>query len=445
MAVRGIAWLITFLLLTMMWILIMSLRLLPLDGLFQHFGSIGMTGTQSIVTMTLLPPLILIFVGWLGMGVFTPPAVTSAAPGSMASAQISSVTKPDGKLLLAAWSVVTPFGEVRETIEGSRNQEKLFRPDDEIRDADGHPVHSAIIKELSLENLGYPNETRSRAMRVSAMLVSVLNTLHNQQEDLNISAASPVVIYWQIPMTMSADNQTRLHFDTAWRSSSWHDIAYDLHLLLAPESAYGALNAMQLHMLQANTPRTLLLAADSLIDPNELMMLLSQRLVFSGKNVDGFVPAEGAAGLLLVDAAFAASAQLGGLCALGPVQRGLRTSDRTVKGKIDSSTLTTCITGAMAASKITAGEIGNVISDTDHRFARSGEVIEAMGETLPELDPLSQRIAPMAYAGSFGVASDLIHIALAAEMTTATEQAALVVSVASARQTAAMMIFPGHV
>lgn len=440
MAVRGITWLIAFLLLTMLWI--MLLRLLPLNGVYQYIGSTGMTGTQSLVTMTLLPPAILIFMGWLGFRAIVQSLAPNVAAAVAAPAQASSIAQADEMLCIAAWSAITPFGDAAATIDGSRNQEKVFRPDGDVRDVDGHPVHSAAVKELPLEDLGYPSQARSRVMRITAMTVPVLDALHDQQEMLTKSIVAHVAVYWLIPAVMPADNEARSHFAAAWSRSRWRDVAYDLHILPASESAYGALNAMQLNAGPADMPYALLLAADSLIDPDELMMPLSKNLVFSGQALDGFVPAEGAAGLLLVDSAFATRSRLTGLCTLGPVHRGLRSSDRVVKGKADSSVLTNCVTEAMTASRIRAGEIGNVVGDTDHRFPRTAEVIDAMGKTLPELDPLSQRIAPMAYAGYFGAASDLIHIALAAELATASEQAALVVSVADVRQTAAAVIFP---
>lgn len=441
--VRGVTWLIAFLLLTMLWIFL--LRFLPADGLFHYLGTIGMTGTQTIAAITLLPPLALSFLSWISLQVLTPPA---AAPktASVQPTPEAIVAPPLEMLRIAAWSAVTPFGDAGTTIASSQEQEKIFRPDDAIHNTEGHPIHAATIKELPLEVLDYPVETRSRAMRITAMLVTVLNTLFEQQAELARSTTAPATVYWLVPDSLPLDNEIRLSFSMAWTHSYWRTVDYDLHLLsAATESVYGTVNALQQHMSNNKMPYVLLLAADSLVNPDELLLPLALDQVFSSKITDGFVPAEGAAGLLLVDAAFAARSQMDGLCMLGTAQRGLRTSDRIANGNVDSSTLTACIKEAMAASKITADKIGNVISDTDHRLSRASEVIDAMGEILPELDPLSHRTAPMAYAGSFGVASDLIHIALAAEMATTTEQAALVVSVADVRQTAAMMIFPGNV
>jgi hypothetical protein len=342
---------------------------------------------------------------------------------------------------IAAWSAVTPFGDAGATISRSQDQEKIFRLDNAIRNADGYPVHVAAVEELRLEDLGYPSETRSRPMRIAAMLVTVLNTLYDQQSALANSSTSPATVYCFIPATMPVDSETHLYFATAWLHSSWRNIDYELHLLpSATENVYSVVNNLQTILDPNKMPYVLLLAADSLLDPGELMMPLAENLVFSGQTADGFIPAEGTAGLLLVDAAFTVRSHPGDLCSLGPVQQGLRTSDRAAKGKLDSSTLATCITEAMAAANTTADRIGSVINDTDHRFSRTGEVIEALGKTLPDLDPLSQRINPMAFAGSFGAASDLIHLALGAAAAATSERATLVVSVTHVRKTAAVVI-----
>ena len=441
--IRGVTWLVVFLLLTFFWILL--LPQIPLDNLFHRFGNIGMTGSQSVLAITLLPSLMLTLLGWIGLRIFNPPAAPATTQANAAPVQTSQVAviSPAKALRIAAWGVVTPLGDAGATIARSQAQDKIFRPDKNIRNTEGHPVHTAAVEEMPLALLNYPDDTRSRAMRISAMLVSVLNTLHNQREELARSGGTPATVYWLVPATMPLDNETRLCFSIAWAHSSWGNIDYSLHLLSdATESAYSVVNNLRELADQSTMPYVLLLAADSLLDPDELVSSLNQGKVFSSKLPDGFIPAEGAAGLILMAPAFAASAHFAGLCTVSPAHREQRTSDRGAKRKVDSSTLTACITGAMTVAGTSADEIGTVIGDTDHRFPRSAEVTQAMEQTLPALDPLSDRINPMVFAGYFGTASDLIHMALAAEAVAATEQAALVVSVASARQTTAMMILP---
>lgn len=66
-------------------------------------------------------------------------------------------------------------------------------------------------------------------------------------------------------------------------------------------------------------------------------------------------------------------------------------------------------------------------------------VVGAMMQVLAGLDPLGQRISPMEYAGAFGAASDLVHLALAVEL--ASEKAALALS-STGGQSAGVVVMP---
>ena len=67
-------------------------------------------------------------------------------------------------------------------------------------------------------------------------------------------------------------------------------------------------------------------------------------------------------------------------------------------------------------------------------------MIDAMAQVLAGLDPLPQRICPMEHVGAFGAASDLIHIAFAAELA---GQASVLALMTSAEQGAVVVVGPG--
>lgn len=163
--------------------------------------------------------------------------------------------------------------------------------------------------------------------------------------------------------------------------------------------------------------------------------------IFSNTAPEGFVPGEGGAGLLLASLRGAKESNLVGMCSLGTVQQQCA-ADRGASGGKGSDTLPSAMAAAMAAEQTVAGEIGMVVSDTDHRLPRNMEVIQAMQQVLPEMDLLTQRLAPMALTGYMGVATDLVHLALAAEVASERVQPVLVVSVGHARNTAAVVITP---
>ncbi len=342
-----------------------------------------------------------------------------------------------------AWSAITPNGDAAATIERCLRQEKVFHPDGAIRNRDGHPVHSAAVEALPLAALGYPDASRERAMRLPALLLTVLNDLHDQQLELAHATAAAATVVCLLPAALAGDEETRPRFAAAWARSDWRDVAYRLQLVpSSPDGAYAVLNDLRGQMDPLRMPYVLLLAADSLLDPDELSRELALGRVFSDKAPNGFVPAEGAGGLLLVHSGFAEAVPLVGLSRLGLANRATRESDRGDKGKVDSATLSACMNEAMAAVEVAAGDVGAVLADTDHRAQRGMEVIQSMGRILPALDPLAQRISPMEYAGCFGAAADLLHLALAAEMAASGERATMALSLGGDRQTAAVVILP---
>jgi hypothetical protein len=439
LAVRAAAWLLTFLLLALCWV--MLLGYLPLDGVFNYLkGGIG--DTQAIMAITLLPPFATAFLGWAGMHALKSdapgtPAVTQPAPGPIPA----PAAEPPETLDIAAWSAITPFGDAGATVAGCLAGEKAFRPDGAIRNDERHPVHAATVQDLPLEDLNFPPATRSRAQRVPAMLSAVLESLFNQQEKLARSAVLTTVYLLQ-PEAIPAD-AAREGFAMAWAHSPWRNSKYELHLLpAATTDTYMTINSLAPLMSAGKLQHALLLAGDSLVDPDELRAFLALQEVFSSAVPHGFIPAEGGAGLMLVDDAYRRELNLVGYCSMGTAQLQQRVSDRGAAGKVDCSALSDSMTAAMVAARAPAGQIGMVVNDTDHRLPRSLEVIQAMEQILPELDVLTGRLAPMALAGNFGAASDLIHLALAAEAATANGQPALAVSVSHPRNTGAVVITP---
>lgn len=438
---RAGAWLLTFLLLALFWV--MLLRFMSLDGVFSSLGKAGLGDTQAIMVITLLPPLATAFLCWTGLRALRSgdPAPATADAKLAPVAVPAPAVDPSEPLSIAAWSAITPLGDAGATLSRCLAGEKAFKPDSAIRNEEGHPVHAATIQDLPLEALGFPLATRSRGERVPAMLVTVLDSLFNQQEKLARSSVSTKVYLLQ-PEALPSE-VTLQGFAMAWAHSSWRHSKYELHLLPAATSdAYVTVNSLAPHLVAGRGQHALLLAADSLVDPDELRVPVALQEVFSNSVPEGFVPAEGGAGLMLVGGAYAREWNLVGTCSIGAAQAQQRAADRGAAGKANCSTLPDSMTAAMVAARAPAGEIGMVVSDTDHRLSGSVEVIRAMEQVLPELDVLSRRLAPMALAGSFGAASDLIHLALAAEAASANGQPSLAVNVSHVRKTGAVVITP---
>ena len=444
--VRALAWLVLFLLLMVAWVFIVTK--FSLSGLFQFLSNLGLSEIQGIMTLSLLPPMILTMLIWLKLRKPDPVATTAEASVTIPPETIAA---PVNTLHIAAWSAITPFGDVATTLTGTKGKRAVFYPDKEVASAEGLPFLTARIDALPLAVFAYPIETRLLIKRTTAMLFTVLNALHEKKEalDIRLPMGQAVQVYWLPPTESMLSNFVNAPspediadaFATVWKRSEWNTTEHVLASLTS-KSSYEILHTLQHSSDKARSPITLIIAADSLIDPEELAQPIAQGMLYSGATKNGFIPAEGAGGLLLIDASYATKMELFNLITLGPIKTVQRESERNVKAKIDSATLTSCITQAMNTSQTSADKIGAIICDTDHRLEPRGlEVIAAMLQTLPEHKP-QDRISPMEYAGSFGIASDIIHLALAAEITKETEQAILTVSVADAQHTAALVILP---
>jgi hypothetical protein len=433
---RAAAWLGTFVLLGAGWTFLL-LKSSP--------KSLDLAGPKTMVAAMLVPPMLLTLLAWVGLRISMPQAFPDGAAPAAGPSSVSAEPAPPAAPMwrIGAWGVVTPHGAAAATIERTLAQEKMFRPDAAIRNQDGHPLHAAAAKALPLQPLGYPGETRQRAMRVSAMLATVLNELHDQQIELARSTDAPATVLWLVPAAIAPDDEARARFAAAWAHSSWREVEYRLQIVpVGAGGAYGVADDLRRQMEPARMPYVLLLAADSLLDAEELAPQLALGRVFSDRAPNGFIPAEGAGGLLLVHPVFAEQAPLFGLSTIGPAHRGQHASDRAGQAKADCSVLTACITEAMAAASTSAGQIGALFCDTDHRAAGVMEATLAMGQVLPGLDPLLQRLSPMEHAGCFGAAADLVHMALAAEMAATSQQPILSLGLGGDRQVAALVILP---
>lgn len=340
---------------------------------------------------------------------------------------------PVARFRIGAWSALTPHGNVIETVAGTKARTKAFKPDKAIPLPSGYPAHAGIIDSLDLAAMGHIARTRLRAPRVMTMLCAILDELHAQQIALADSIPGPATVYWLAPPAlMAGDGAPSPLFDGAWQRSAWRGEAYLLHMIpVADASTFAVLSGLQDGIDQSSIPYTIIIAADSLLDREELASALALGHVFSSTAPQGFIPAEGAGGILLFNPNKTSDELWANAAILGPVKAAGRDIDHKGMSGILSATVT-------AAGK-SADDIGMVVSDSDHRAQGSMAVIDAMSHVLAGLDPMEQRLSPMEYAGAFGAATDLVSLALAVEL--ATGQSVLALSTCNG-QCAAVVVSP---
>lgn len=157
---------------------------------------------------------------------------------------------------------------------------------------------------------------------------------------------------------------------------------------------------------------TLLLACESTIGEASVRELQARGLLFSARAGRGQVPGEGAAGLLLADAAQAkllaapALTMLDGACA--------GRCPAPADARFDSALLASLGRKALADSKTEASAVSTLCADADCRPHRTAEQMSATGALLPDLELAGALLAIGASCGNTGAAGTLAALALAA-------------------------------
>jgi hypothetical protein len=431
--IRALAWLFAFSIFCAAWFYLLAL-VPPSRANFSN----GM----GRMLAAFAPPLLVTVIAWVAIRRFSTPTSEAALPSTISLPTSPVEAVPPECFRVGAWSVVSPFGTASETVDGAKARKKLFQPDQAIRRPDNQPVHAASVKKLPLERFGFRSDIRGRAPRVQTMLTMILDDLFNQQPDPNMCRDHPSTVYWLRPESLTASGQSDVLFEAAWKRSAWRDAKLDLRVVAANDgTAYGVLSALQNNMDQSIAPYLMMLAADSLLDSRELEAALALDQVFSDRAPNGFIPSEGAGGILLLNPKNCPGKYWSHAATLGPVISTLRQDSGGAKP--DLMSLRTSVESAIAAMGCSVNEIAMIFSDSDHRVKGNLEVITMMTQILPHLDPLEHRISPMEYAGFFGAATDLIHLALAMENSASDEHAACALTMTQ-HHTCAVLIRPPH-
>jgi hypothetical protein len=366
------------------------------------------------ILMLCAPPVLLALLGWISLQFLSAPKsvpfLPEIAPAAMPVPEVAPVLSvPLVRLRIGAWSALTPHGAVTETAEGSKARKQVFKPDKAILHPSGYPAHAGIVDPLDLAAMGHAAGTRLRAPRVMAMLAAILDDLHAQQGSLVRREDGPVSVYWLAPDAISGDAAQGAVFARAWQHSAWRDIAYVLQAMAAGEAQlFTVLSALQNGIGQPDFACAIIVGADSLLDTEELAPALALGQVFSSSAPQGFIPAEGAGGIVLWNTDKAPEQMWANAAILGPVS--------IMPGAATHAAVRSVMSAAITASGMDAADIAHVVSDADHRPQASMAVVATMLQVLAGLDPLEQRLSPMESAGSFGIAADLIDLALAVEL-----------------------------
>jgi hypothetical protein len=157
----------------------------------------------------------------------------------------------------------------------------------------------------------------------------------------------------------------------------------------------------------------LVLACGSRIGEASVQDWADHGILFDSDHPNGRIPGEGAAGLLLADAAQGAVFEDERAPLMYPASGALRAASADTKSRGDVDLLAELAAQAIATAGVDATKIAMLSADSDQRASRMTELLAMASATLPELDPGEQLLTVAAACGDAGAVSTLAALVLA--------------------------------
>jgi hypothetical protein len=421
---------------------------------------------SELVLYLLVLPLLLLGMWWLARKAWTrvtAPATASpatgagaGAPGAVAAGTDAAAAAPAAPLppalTIAASAVRVPHGDsvsaLRTAVAGNRARPSL---DKELSDDDGYPILSArlehiddavlrdhLLQWLHARQLDDPrfDQGQWRALAAASAVASELAaqaSVHiglapwlEQQQERRQGRLPPDSVAVPAPPSL----RLLALWPDEWQpqqrelAQQWlHHVADGAGwpaALLAPATAPLAhndaeagvvLNELLQRCADIHHPcLAIVIAAGSHLTEAHISHLSSQNALYTAKQPQGRIPGEGAAGLLLADAATAG--HIGGGSTLQALHQGRRlTSADEVRRDTDTS-LADAVNHALQAAQVNGAAITLVAADTGHRTSRVTELMHVVTAAAPQLDPGVDVISAGASCGSCGAVGWLTALAL---------------------------------
>jgi hypothetical protein len=412
-----------------------------------------MPASSELALYMLVLPLALLAAWWLGRKAWDRVSVPAMAGGAAtplpAAAEPPAAAPLPPALAIAATAVRAPHGdsvaELRAALAGNRARPGL---DPELYDDDGYPIlsarlpeagHTALREELEqwrrLQALDDPRFDLAQWRALSAasavltelvahacshpQLAAWLDQQHLRMQGRlppdAVPAAAPPALRIQA-LWPDEWRPAQRQLATQWLRHLASEAGWPQQLLAAPEQdnnddAGRALAALLAHCSEARQPcLAIVIAAGSHLSEEGVSRLANQDALFTSARPQGLIPGEGAAGLLLADAA---GARLDARSVLQAVATGRRASSADdVKRDTDTS-LAAIATQVLHDGQASPEAIAVVTADTGHRTSRVTELMRVVTAAMPQLDPGADVIGVGASCGSCGAVTWLTALAVA--------------------------------
>ncbi|SFX46110.1 hypothetical protein SAMN03097694_2295 [Janthinobacterium lividum] len=415
--------------------------------------STRMPSTGDLAGSMLALPLALLISWWLGkklLARLTAPAAASPALADAAGGDAGApgnAPAPRAPLHLAAAALRMPGGASAPELAAAL-QDKQQRPelDPELTDAQGYPVMSARVADVDEHEQKAllddwlrtrPADTAQGAtahfdaehLRALALGADVLTELmqeaamHTELDDYKAaqprSRAALALPTLQLHLLLPPDwDQPQRDTGAAWlqaqaEQQGWPADKLGVHLTgdSGPLALIEQLAAQA--ALQELPCLAIVLACGSHIGELTVHDWTSRGLLFNAGQPGGQIPGEGAAGLLLADAAQAAALQVDTPVLLHHASMAVRGQSADSRGHGDATLLTELGGKAMSAASVAPAAITRLYADADQRSSRMIELMNNAGTLLPDIDLSNDVLSVAAACGQSGQVATLAALVLA--------------------------------
>lgn len=156
----------------------------------------------------------------------------------------------------------------------------------------------------------------------------------------------------------------------------------------------------------------IVLACESHISESSIERWEDAGILFKGQNMSGSIPSEGAAGLLVADAAQTQLMAGDTNVKLHRALLGQRDKSADASGQISDQLLVSMAQDALTIALLAADDIKLICSDADHRLSRSTELLGMGYKLFPELDSTQHYYKLTHACGELGAVASLAALVL---------------------------------
>ncbi|WP_186301564.1 hypothetical protein [Denitromonas halophila] len=312
-------------------------------------------------------------------------------------------------------------------------------PDNSLLDDAGFPIFTARIDALDTDDIGESlaqhdaslaeDIGRSEHLRMLALVDLILPAgIAQAQEALSqCTAISRLNLVWLIPPGIDAALFPRLQ---SWLESHYlaafepTQRALSLRAAANESDVMAHIDRMVLDAAgTSNDALTMVLAAASSIGSRTAASWSGRQGLFSADRQSGQIPGECGVCLLFGNPDSSDTS-----VQLTRVSAAEREKSVDAGGRISGALIEQLIAGLLAVHRVAPADIKAVVSDADHRQSRVGELLDALGETFTELDPLADCPCIGAACGATPPFGALLALACAHEHALSLAQPVLCIS-----------------